>query len=113
MKKMHLLKHAIKWTEYTHKWVERGLKNRQMDAVKVFITQEVKSTCDWARKAGIPQQTLSRWLNHDELFNQCLYDVSKDYLEPAIPFGLKKLGEKIAKGDERALVFWLKYRGRM
>lgn len=110
---MNLLKHRIKWTEYTHKWVEKGLKNRQMEAVKVFITQEIKSISDWARKVGIPQQTLSRWLNHDEIFQQCLYDVSKDYVYVPFLFGIKKVAEKAAEGDLRAMYFLAKYLGKL
>ena len=107
------LKHLIKWTEYAHKLVEIGLKNRQIHAVKIFITQEFKSISDWSKLVGIPQQTLSRWLNHDELFRQCLADASDVYMNVVIPFRIMSFAKKVAQGDIRALSLVLKLRGKL
>ena len=109
--KMQPKKPLQKWIEYTHLWKAKGLSNRQMHAVKLFITQEVKSISDWARKTGISKQTLSRWFHHDELFQQCLSNASDIYLNVIIPFGIMRLAKRIKQGDIRALNFWLKLIG--
>lgn len=61
----------------------------------------------------VPQRIRVHWLNHYKLFQQCLADVSKGYLDVAFPFGIKRLAEKVYKGDVKALMFLLKYRGKM
>lgn len=113
MQKIRPIKHLRKWIEYTHLLRAKGLKNRQMEPVKIFISQEVKSTSDWTRKACVAQQTLSRWFNHDELFQQCLADTCDVYLNVVILFGIVRFAQKVAQGDVRALNLVLKLRGKI
>lgn len=111
--KIPLDKQLRNWKEYTHQLAEKGLKPRQIKAIKVFISQPVKSISDWSRKLGIAHQTLSYWWNHDQLFQECLADAADIYLDMVIPFGVKQLGERVMKGEESSLITALKLKGKL
>ena len=111
--KRSALKAIRKWTDYSRKLSERGLRQNQIKAIKVFICLPVKTIQEWADKADVVRSTLSTWWNHDKLFQECLYEAACDFLDKAIPFGMIHLGEKVMKGEEPSLMNALRLRGRL
>ena len=102
-----------KWQDYTHIWREKGLKPRQIKAIKSFILQEFKSVAEWSRSCGVPHRTLLNWIHQDQVFKEVLIDLCTEELDVYIPFGLKALGKRIKGGDETSLMRALSLRGRL
>ena len=102
-----------KWTEYSRIWREKGLKPRQVKAIKSFILQEFKSVAEWSRSCGVPHRTLLNWIHQDQVFKEALIDLCTEELDVYIPFGLKKMGKRIKDGDETSLMRALGLRGRL
>ena len=102
-----------KWSDYNKILREKGLKPRHIKAIKAFIYQEFKTVSEWSKKCGIPHQTLSHWINHDQLFKGALTDLMEEGLDASIPFGLKAMNKRIRDGDETSLMRALGLRGRL
>ena len=102
-----------KWTEYSRIWREKGLKPRQIKAIKSFILQEFKSVAEWSRSCGVPHRTLLNWIHQDQVFKEALIDLCTEELDVYIPFGLKKMGKRIREGNETSLMRALGLRGRL
>lgn len=106
------LKQVRKWTEYASTLVDIGLRPQQIEAVKVFITQDVKTVANWARLAGVTQQSLNHWWLYDEVFKDCLSKAAEAFMDAVIPFGLRAMAKRVMAGDETSLIRSLQHRGK-
>lgn len=61
-----------------------------------------------AKMAGVPRRTVYNWMNNDEQFE----NARSLSVETALDFAESMLFEKIRKGNVRAIIFFLKTRGK-